>query len=98
MHPSRILLAWYGLMVAGGFLFGLMAERRPFGNDTLAHPLVVFFATAAAGLLLLRVTLGRRVPELIPERPLIGAACSALPRSWLAISPRRGCSRADLDY
>src|SRR6476646_6629605 len=71
MHPARILLAWYGFMVAGGFLFGLIAERRPFGNDTLAHPLVAFFAAAAAGLLLLRVALGRPVPELIPERPLI---------------------------
>jgi hypothetical protein len=33
--------------------------------------LVVFFAAAAGGLLLLRVALGRPVPELIPERPLI---------------------------
>jgi hypothetical protein len=78
MQSSRILLAWYGLMVAGGFLFGLIAERRPFGNDALAHPLVVFFAAAAAGLLLLRIALGRPVPELIPERPLIvGCGASA---------------------
>jgi hypothetical protein len=71
MHRQRILLWWYGLMVAGGFLFGLVADRRPFGNDTLAHPLVVFFVAAAAGLLVLRAVLGRPVPEFIPERPLI---------------------------
>jgi hypothetical protein len=71
MHPSRILLWWYGLMIAGGFLFGLLGDRRPFGNDMLAHPLVVFFAAAAAALLILRIALGRPVPDLIPERPLI---------------------------
>jgi hypothetical protein len=71
MHPQRILVWWYGLMVAGGFLFGLIGDRRPFGNDMLAHPLVVFFASAAAALLVLRVALARPVPELIPERPLI---------------------------
>jgi hypothetical protein len=71
MHPSRILPWWYGLMIAGGFLFGLLGERRPFGQDMLEHPLVVFFAVAAAALLVLRIALGRPVPELIPERPLI---------------------------
>jgi hypothetical protein len=74
MHPSRILLFWYGLMIAGGFLFGLLGDRRPFGPDMLAHPLVVFFAIAAAALLVLRIALARPVPELIPERPLI-AGC-----------------------
>ena len=71
MHPQRILVWWYGLMVAGGFLFGLVGDRRPFGSDMLAHPLIVFFASAAASLLVLRVALARPVPELIPERPLI---------------------------
>ena len=65
---------WYGLMTAGGFLFGLLGDRRPFGNDMLAHPLIVFFASAAGALLILRVALARPVPELIPERPLI-AGC-----------------------
>jgi hypothetical protein len=74
MHPSRILLWWYGLMIAGGFLFGLLGDRRPFGRDMLAHPLIVFFAIAAAALLVLRIALARPVPELIPERPLI-AGC-----------------------
>ena len=71
MHAARILIWWYGLMVAGGFLFGLIGDRRPFGNDMLSHPLIVFFASAAGALLILRVALARPVPELIPERPLI---------------------------
>jgi len=62
---------WYGLMVAGGLGFGLIGERRPFGQDMLAHPLVVYFAMAALGLLVLRAALGRPVPEVIPERTLI---------------------------
>jgi hypothetical protein len=71
MNASRILLWWYGVMVAGGFLFGLLGDRRPFGSDVLAHPAIVFFAAAAAALMILRIALGRPVPELIPERPLI---------------------------
>ena len=63
--------AWYGLMLAGGLGFGLIGERRPFGQDMLAHPLVVYFAVAAAGLLVLRAVLARPVPEVIPERTLI---------------------------
>jgi hypothetical protein len=58
-------------MGGGGFAFGLIAERRPFGEDVLAHPLVVFFAIAAAGLMALRIALKRPVPELIPERVLL---------------------------
>ena len=62
---------WYGLMASGGFLFGLVGERRPFGTDVLAHPLVIFFIVVAAVLLVLRVARGRPVPELIPERALV---------------------------
>ena len=58
-------------MVAGGFAFGLVAERRPFGEDVMAHPLVVFGAAAGIGLLILRLVLARPVPELIPERALV---------------------------
>ncbi len=38
-------------MLLGGLAFGLNAD---FGNDMLAHPLIVFFALVAAGLLVLR--------------------------------------------
>ena len=63
---------WYRIMmVAGGFAFGLFAERRPFGETMLAHPIVVFAAVAALGLIVLRVVLARPVPEIIPERALV---------------------------
>ena len=68
---TRLRFCWYGLMVAGGLGFGLIGERRPFGQDMLAHPLVVYFAVAAVGLLVLRAVLARPVPELIPERTLL---------------------------
>ena len=71
---SRLHACWYGLMAAGGLGFGLIGERRPFGPDMLAHPLVVYFALAAVGLLILRAVLARPVPEFIPERTLV-AGC-----------------------
>jgi len=67
---NKIHGLWCGLMAAGGLGFGLIGERRPFGQDVLAHPLVVYFAIAAAGLMVLRAALARPVPELIPERTL----------------------------
>jgi hypothetical protein len=69
--PARVHAWWFGLMAAGGLAFGLIGERRPFGSDVLAHPMVVFFTIAAAGLLVLRIALRRPVPELIPERTLL---------------------------
>jgi hypothetical protein len=79
---------WYGLMAAGGLGFGLIGERRPFGADMLAHPLVVYFALAAAGLLTLRVALARPVPELIPERALLAGclvgAIAFLAGNWVS--------------
>ena len=71
--PQRaiVLRSWYGLMGLGGTMFGLIAERRPFGTDVLAHPLVVFFIVAGFALLVLRIWLARPVPEVIPERTLL---------------------------
>src|SRR5882724_8208024 len=68
---SRAQAWWYGLMAAGGFAFGLSGDRRPFGTDVLAHPIVVFFAVVAAALMALRIARARPVPELIPERALV---------------------------
>jgi hypothetical protein len=62
---------WRVLMIAGGFAFGLVVERRPFGNDVFAHPLIVFAAAAGFGLLILRLVLQRPVPSVIPERVLL---------------------------
>jgi hypothetical protein len=73
---ARLRSVWYGLVMAGGLGFGLIGERRPFGTDMLAHPLVVYFAIVALGLLILRVVLGRPVPELIPERVLVAGCLS----------------------
>jgi hypothetical protein len=66
-----VVRCWYGLMGLGGAAFGLIAERRPFGSDVLAHPLVVFFIVAGLALLVLRLWLARPVPEVIPERTLL---------------------------
>ena len=70
MRRSAIVW-WRVLMIAGGFAFGLFADRRPFGETFLAHPIVVFAALAGVGLLILRLVLGRPVPEVIPERALL---------------------------
>jgi hypothetical protein len=67
----RVLAGWYGSMALAGFGFGLLAERRPFGEDVLAHPLVLFFVAAGLGLIGLRLWLARPVPEVIPERALV---------------------------
>src|SRR5262245_26341612 len=67
----RALVWWFGLMALGGLAFGLYAERRPFGDDFLLHPLAVFFAIVGAGLLVLRAALRRPVPEIISERMLL---------------------------
>jgi hypothetical protein len=75
---AKLQSVWCGLVVAGGLGFGLIGERRPFGNDTLAHPLVVYFAAVAVGLLILRVVLARPVPEVIPERVLVAGSLSGV--------------------
>jgi hypothetical protein len=62
---------WYALMAVGGFGFGWIAERRPFGGDMLAHPLVVYFAVVGVALLALRIALARPVPDVIPDRALV---------------------------
>jgi hypothetical protein len=89
LAPSRRTLTWwFGLMALGGLAFGLNAERRPFGNDILAHPLIVFFLAVGAGLLVLRIILRRPVPEILPERILMrGCAVGVatfLAGNWIA--------------
>ena len=65
------LWAWYGPMAFMGLGFGLMAERRPFGEGVLLHPLMLFFVAVGIALLALRVALKRPVPEVIPDRALM---------------------------
>ncbi len=70
-------------MALGGMAFGLFAERRPFGDDLLAHPLAVFFMLVAAALLALRLVLRRPVPEILSERVLV-AGCLVGAAAFLA--------------
>lgn len=61
---------WYSAVCIAGLGFGLLGERRPFGQNILAHPFIVYAFVLAAALLVVRVVQQRPVPELIPERAL----------------------------
>ena len=61
-------------MALGGFGFGLLTDRRPFGDAILVHPFVMFFILVGLALIALRVLLARPVPEVISDRALI-AGC-----------------------
>jgi hypothetical protein len=78
---------WLGLMVLGGFSFGVVAERRPFGDDFFANPFVLFFIVVGVGLMMLRLIAARPVPELVPERALVlgcfAGAVSFLAGDWI---------------
>ena len=85
MKPARlpasgeqVRLVWYGLMAGGGFAFGLFANKRPFGEGILVHPLVLFYVLVAAALLGLRLVLARPVPEVISDRALVYGCCAGL--------------------
>jgi len=76
----HLLTWWFGVMAVGGLGFGAYADQRPFGNGVLAHPLVIFFAFVAAGLMTLSFLHARPVLRLISVRCLaagaiIGIAC-----------------------
>ena len=58
-------------MVFGGLGFGLLSDRRPFGEGILVHPLVMFFILVGLGLIAVRVLLARPVPSMISDRALI---------------------------
>ena len=87
---GRILTWWFGLMSAAGVAFGLFGNDRPFGDDVLEHPLVIFCAVVAIALLLLRFALRRPVPEIIPDRLLLFGCFVGLVAfligNWLAVN------------
>jgi hypothetical protein len=91
--PSgRILTWWFALMSAAGVLFGVFADKRPFGDDVLAHPLVILFVVVGVALVVLRFVLRRPVPEIIPDRLLlfgcvVGVAAFLI-GNWLAVHLR----------
>jgi len=70
-RSKRLFAGWYGAMAASGLVFGLLGERRLFGEDVLAHPLIIYGLAVAAALLVLRFVSGRPVPEIITERALV---------------------------
>ena len=73
---GRLLGYWHGAVCTAGLGFGLLGERRPFGQSILGHPFNVYACVVAAGLLVIRVVRQRPVPDLIPERAL-GLGCAA---------------------
>jgi hypothetical protein len=79
---------WFGLMGLGGLAFGLVGDRRPLGNDILAHPFAVYFIVVGIALLALRFAAARPVPEIISERSLLAGcvvgAAAFLVGNWLA--------------
>jgi hypothetical protein len=89
---GRILTWWFALMSAAGVLFGTFADKRPFGDDVLAHPLVILFVVVGIGLLVLRVALRRPVPDIIPDRLLVVGCVVGLVAfligNWLAVHLR----------
>jgi hypothetical protein len=91
--PSgRILVWWFAAMSVAGGLFGASAEQRPFGDDVLAHPLVLLFIAVGIGLLVLRFVMRRPVPEMIPDRLLVFGCIVGLAAflisNWLAVHLR----------
>jgi hypothetical protein len=85
----RALTWWFGLMALGGLGFGLYADKRPFGDDVLAHPFVLYFVVVGLALLALRFALAHPVPDVLPERVLllgcfVGVA-AFLSGNWVAI-------------
>jgi len=91
--PSgRILVWWFAAMSAAGVLFGAFAEQRPFGNDVLAHPVVILFLVVGVGLVVLRFAIGRPVQEIIPDRLLVFGCVVGLAAfligNWLTVHLR----------
>ena len=65
-------------MAIGGLGFGVVGDRRPFGDGILFHPLVLFFVLVAVALLALRMALARPVPDIISDRALLGGCVLGL--------------------
>lgn len=84
MTAGTITRIWYVLMVAGGLVFGSLANWRPLGTGLLEHPIVIYFALVAVGLLTLRFALSRPVPEVISDRALFAGGVAGVAAFLLA--------------
>jgi len=76
--PAQVTAWWYGLVGAGGLAFGLIGDRRPFGEDLFATPLFGYLVAVGVALLVLRIASGRPVPQLIPDRALLTGCLGGL--------------------
>ena len=89
---GRILVWWFAAMSVAGVLFGAFADKRPFGDDVLAHPLVILFIVVGIALLLLRFLLRKPIPDIIPDRILLFGCLVGLAAfligNWLAVHLR----------
>jgi hypothetical protein len=74
----HLLTWWFGLLATGGVGFGFYADGHPFGTGVLSHPLVVFAACVAAGLLTLRFLHDRPMLQLISARSIAAGAVIAV--------------------
>ena len=89
---GRILVWWFASMSVAGVLFGVFADKRPFGDDVLAHLLVILFIVVGIALLGLRFVLRKPIPEIIPDRVLLFGCLVGLAAflvgNWLAVHLR----------
>jgi hypothetical protein len=74
----HLLTGWFGVMSVGGLAFGLFADRPLFGKGILAHPLVMLFAMAGAGLLILKFLHGEPMRKLISPVSVIAGCIIAV--------------------
>jgi hypothetical protein len=61
---------WFLFAAAAGIGFGLVGDRRPFGEGMLFTPAAMLLVVLGTALLALRFALARPVPDVIPGRPL----------------------------
>ena len=74
----HLLTGWFGLMSVGGLASGLFADRPLFGRGLLAHPLVMLFAIAGAGLLILKFLHREPMRKLISPVSVIAGCVIAV--------------------
>lgn len=74
----HLLTGWFSLMSVGGLAFGLFADRPLFGKGILAHPLVMLFAMAGAGLLILKFLHGEPMQKLISPVSVVAGCIIAV--------------------
>jgi hypothetical protein len=67
-----VLTWWFSLMSVGGLALGLFGGDHPLGKGVLGHPLVIFFALVAAGLMMLGFLYGRLLKVISATSLVVG--------------------------